>query len=102
MINSFRALAEPRRIEILKLLLDAERPAGEIAAQFDVTRTAISQHLGVLKDAGLISETRDGTKRIYAVRSEGFEDIREFLEQFWSKSFDRLEEMIEEETKSIN
>lgn len=59
--------------------------AGEIASHFDVTRPAISQHLAVLKDAGLIAERREGTKRIYRLRPEGLEEVRRFIEAMWDE-----------------
>ena len=62
---SLKAIAEPRRREILRLVRDDELTAGAIAAHFDVTRPAISQHLSVLRDAGLVVERRDGTRRWY-------------------------------------
>ncbi len=68
---ALRAIAEPRRREILRLVWSAELPAGEIARRFDVTRPAISQHLSVLKEAGLVTERRDGTRRLYRARPEG-------------------------------
>ena len=79
------ALAEPRRREILALVRDRELAAGEIAANFDVTRSAISQHVGVLKHAGLVTERREGTKRLYRARPEGLTDLRRFLDEFWSE-----------------
>lgn len=84
------ALAEPRRREILELVRRRELPAGEIASRFDVTRPAISQHLSVLKAAGLLSETRDGTRRLYRARPEGLAELRAFLDAFWE---DRLEQL---------
>ena len=66
--QTLQALAEPRRREILGLLADRELTAGEIAARFDVTRPAVSQHLAVLRAAGLVSERRDGTRRLYRAR----------------------------------
>ena len=83
-----QAIAEPRRRRILELVRDRELPAGEIASHFDVTRPAISQHLRVLKDAGLVTERRDGTRRLYHARPEGLAEVRSFLEEFWT---DRLE-----------
>ena len=78
------ALVEPRRREILRLLRSDELPVGEIARHFgDVTRGAISQHLGVLKGAGLVSERRDGPRRLYRVRLQGFAELQEFLNEFW-------------------
>ena len=85
-----RAIAEPRRREILGHLRDEELSAGEIASRFEVTRPAISQHLTVLKDAGLVTERRDGTRRIYSARPEGLSELREFLEGFWTDRLERL------------
>jgi DNA-binding transcriptional ArsR family regulator len=87
---ALKAIAEPRRRAILRLVRDRELPAGEIADQFEVTRPAISQHLRVLKDAGLIVERREGTKRLYRAVPEAVEEIRAFLEQFWDENLDRL------------
>ena len=80
---ALRAIAEPHRRKILSLVQDRELPAGEIAAHFDVTRPAISQHLRVLKAAGLLSERRQGTQRLYRARPEGLAEVREFLNEFW-------------------
>jgi DNA-binding transcriptional ArsR family regulator len=85
------AIADPRRREILQLVRSTELPAGAIAAHFgDVTRPAISQHLRVLREAGLLTERRDGTRRLYRARAEGLRDLREFLDRFWD---DRLEDL---------
>lgn len=83
MEQALRAIAEPSRRKILRLVQDGELPAGEIASHFEVTRPAISQHLRILKDAGLVTERREGTKRLYRARPEGLEEIREFLNDFW-------------------
>ena len=88
--SAVRAIAEPRRREILSLVRDDEMSAGEIASRFDVTRPAISQHLTVLRDAGLLNERRDGTRRLYRARPEGMADLREFLDDFWSDRLERL------------
>ena len=85
-----KAIAEPRRRQILTLVRDGELSAGEIAARFDVTRPAISQHVGVLKEAGLVRERRDGTRRLYQARPEGLEELRVFLEEFWDTRLDAL------------
>ena len=82
---ALRAIAEPRRRQILALVRANELSAGEIAAQFDVTWPAISQHLNVLKDAGLVNERRAGTRRLYRARPEGFEELLTFLEGFWDE-----------------
>jgi DNA-binding transcriptional ArsR family regulator len=88
--SAVRAIAEPRRREILGHLRDTELSAGEIASRFEVTRPAISQHLAVLRDAGLVNERREGTRRIYSARPEGLSELREFLEGFWSDRLERL------------
>ncbi len=88
--SAVRAIAEPRRREILMLIRDEELSAGDIASRFEVTRPAISQHLTVLKGAGLVSERREGTRRIYSVRPEGLAELREFLESFWTDRLERL------------
>jgi DNA-binding transcriptional ArsR family regulator len=85
---ALKAIAEPRRREILALVRERELSAGEIAGHFDVTRPAISQHLTVLKEAGLVDERRNGTRRLYQARPQGLWELRTFLESFWD---DRLE-----------
>jgi DNA-binding transcriptional ArsR family regulator len=92
-----RAIAEPRRRAILELVAQREMPAGEIAAQFEITRTAISQHLTVLKDAGLVAERRDGTRRLYHARPEGLDDVRQFLDETWASSLDVARRLVEAE-----
>jgi DNA-binding transcriptional ArsR family regulator len=87
---AIRALAEPRRRRILELVRVDELSAGEIASAFDVTRPAVSQHLGVLRDAGLLVERREGTRRLYRARPEGLADVREFIETFWDDRLERL------------
>jgi DNA-binding transcriptional ArsR family regulator len=84
------AIAAPRRRQILRLVRDDELTAGQIAAHFDVTRPAISQHLRVLKDADLLVERRDGARRLYRVRPEGFGDLRAFVDEFWDAGLERL------------
>ncbi len=92
-----RALAESRRREILTLVRDEERAAGEIASHFDVSRPAISQHLAVLRDAGLVTERREGARRLYRARPEGLAELREYLEGFWGFGLERLRRAAEDE-----
>src|SRR5437764_12421636 len=96
---ALRALVEPRRREILRLVWQRERPAGEIAAHFEVTRPAISQHLRVLKEAGLLVERRLGTRRLYRARPEGLGELRSFIEEFWDEQLVRLKEQAELEER---
>lgn len=98
----FEALAQPKRREILRLLAEKERSAGEIAARFDVTQPAISQHLKVLRESGLISERRDGTKRIFSVRPEGLDDLHDFLGQVMPAKLQRLKRAAEAEQRRID
>jgi len=92
-----RALAEPHRREILRLVSDRELPAGRIASHFDVSGPAVSQHLRVLKEAGLLSERREGTRRLYRVRPEGLVELRAFLESFWDDRLAILKQEAEKE-----
>jgi DNA-binding transcriptional ArsR family regulator len=85
-----RAIAEPRRRQILALVRDGELSAGEIASRFDVSRPAISQHLTVLREAGLLSERRQGTSRLYRARPEGMAGLRDFMDRFWTDRLERL------------
>ena len=93
------AISEPRRREILRLVRDRELSAGEIAAQFEVTRPAISQHLTVLRNAGLVTERREGARRLYRARPEGLAELRSFLDGFWDDRLDRLKAAAEEEQR---
>ena len=97
--STIQALAEPRRREILELIRDRELTAGQIASGFDVTRPAISQHLGVLKEAGLVTERREGTRRFYRARPEGLKELKEFLEGFWSFGLQQLKREAEAEER---
>jgi DNA-binding transcriptional ArsR family regulator len=97
---ALRAIAEPRRREILRLVWGRELPAGDIAAHFDVTRPAISQHLRVLAGAGLVSERRDGTRRLYSARPESLDELRQFLENFWDDRLLRIKALAETEERS--
>jgi DNA-binding transcriptional ArsR family regulator len=98
--RTLRALVEPNRRAILRLVADGEHSSGEIAETFDVSRTAISQHLTVLRDAGLVSERRDGTRRLYRARPEGLTELREFLDDMWSTSLRAAKALVEAELDS--
>ena len=85
-----RALAEPTRREILHLVRDDERTAGDIAKRFAVSRPAISQHLRVLADAELVAVRSEGTRRYYRARPDGLAELRDWLDGFWTSSLRRL------------
>src|ERR1700741_498598 len=95
--EALRALAEPRRRAILRLASAEERVAGRNPEAFDVPRTAVSQHLTVLKNAGLLTERRDGTRRLYRARPEGLAGLRQFLDHMWASSLDPARRLVESE-----
>ena len=97
---ALKALAEPRRRQILSLVRDGELSAGEIASHFDVSRPAISQHLNVLKEAGLVTERRNGTRRLYLARPDGLGELRTFLDGFWDERLDALKRVAERKERS--
>jgi DNA-binding transcriptional ArsR family regulator len=76
-------LADPTRRQVFERLRDGPRPVNVIAAGMPVSRPAVSQHLKVLKDAGLVEERSEGVRRIYSVRREGLSELREWLDSFW-------------------
>jgi DNA-binding transcriptional ArsR family regulator len=96
---ALRAIAEPRRRRILELVGGRELSAGEIASHFEVTRPAISQHLGVLKAAGLVNERRNGTQRLYRARPQGLAELKAFLDGFWDEKLEALQREAEREEK---
>jgi DNA-binding transcriptional ArsR family regulator len=89
------ALAEPRRRAILMLVRDEARSVNDIAAHFEISQQAVSQHLQVLKDAGLLAVSPQGQRRLYAVRPEGLDSVREFLAKFWPERLEDLKQAVE-------
>jgi DNA-binding transcriptional ArsR family regulator len=96
---ALRAIAEPHRRQILRLVWDSELSAGEIASHFEVTRPAVSQHLHVLKEAGLVTERRNGARRLYRARPEGIAELKAFLEEFWGDRLEALKREAEREER---
>ena len=94
---ALKAIAAPHRRTILRLVADEELSAGEIAANFDLTRPAVSQHLSVLKEAGLVSERRNGTRRLYRARAEGLVEVSVFLDELWGERLEALKREAERE-----
>jgi DNA-binding transcriptional ArsR family regulator len=99
MQDVLKALAEPRRQAILALLGEQELASGEIARHFSVSRPAISQHLQVLRAAGLVSERWEGTRHLYQARPEGLTELRAYIEQFWGDALGRLRRAAEAEER---
>ena len=97
---AIQALADQRRREIFDSLRIQPRPVGELAELHPVSRPAVSQHLKVLETAGLVSAKKDGTKRIYAVRREGLEPLRDYIESFWTDVLDAFADEVRNEIGS--
>jgi DNA-binding transcriptional ArsR family regulator len=101
MQSAIEAMAAPRRRDILRLVNTRELTAGAIAANFgDVSRPAISQHLRVLREAGLVRERRDGTRRLYSAASGGLDELRAFFERFWDERLETLKTEAERDERS--
>lgn len=92
---ALKALGEPRRLEILRVLRSGPRAVGEVAAEIDVTQQAASQHLAVLDKAGLVEARREGTRRLYAIKPDGFAPVAAFVESFWAPRLEALRDEIE-------
>lgn len=107
-MDTFVALADPTRRQIVESLAAGERSFGELADNFTMSRPAVSQHLKVLRDAGIVISRPDAQRRIYRLSDNGLDDIDEWLQnvrRFWSQRLDRLEQVLgeadlEEETTS--
>jgi DNA-binding transcriptional ArsR family regulator len=93
--TALRALGEPRRLEILRLLREGPRAVGDIAAEVDVSQQAVSQHLAVLGHAGLVEARKVGTRSVYAIRPDGFAPVEEFVRSFWAPRLAALKDEIE-------
>jgi DNA-binding transcriptional ArsR family regulator len=93
---SLRALADENRRAILALVKDQPLAVGDIAARVDVTQQAVSHHLGVLKRAGLVAETRNGTRHLFAVSTDGFDAVRSYLDEFWPDKLAALKRAVED------
>jgi DNA-binding transcriptional ArsR family regulator len=87
---ALKAIADPNRRAILRLVSAEPRPVGEIAAHFEITPQAVSRHLRVLRDAGLLEERREGTRHLFVVRPDGFQAVRQFLDDFWGMHVSQL------------
>lgn len=97
-----QAITEPRRREILSLVRDGEMTSSSIASHFEISAPAISQHLKVLEESGLVVVRREGTKRYYRMRREGFSELKQYIDRFWDDSLLLLKEAAEEEERKKN
>lgn len=91
----FEALGDPTRRAVFELLADEPAAVGEIARRLPVTRPAVSQHLRVLRDAGLVTDRRDGTRRVYSVDPAALADMRGYVESFWRKALESFKREVE-------
>jgi DNA-binding transcriptional ArsR family regulator len=90
------ALGDPTRRAILNQLLIGPASVGKLSEAFPISRPAISQHLRVLKDAGLVADTAQGAKRVYQLNPEGFDALRAYFDQFWTRALDAFKQRVEE------
>ena len=90
-----QALSNETRFKIVDLVREREMSAGTIARRFRLTRPAVSQHIAILREAGLLDERRVGSKRLYVVRSEGFDELVKYIEGFWRPRLRRLKQVAE-------
>jgi DNA-binding transcriptional ArsR family regulator len=91
------AISDPIRRRVLELVRDRELPAGELAAEFEVSRPAVSRHLRVLREAGLVHERREGKQRLYRADPQPLAELREWLDGYWTGRLDALKRLAEEE-----
>jgi DNA-binding transcriptional ArsR family regulator len=98
-VDGLQVVAEPRRRDILQLVWSRELAASAIAAHFDVSFPAVSQHLGVLRDAGFVSVRREGRTRLYSADRKALGPLRPLLEKMWNDKLDRLAGLIEKEAR---
>ena len=99
-MDTFTALSDPTRRHIVESLALGEASFGELAGQFDMSRPAVSQHLKVLKEAGIVSSRADAQRRIYSLSDTGLDEVEAWLQKvrtFWNQRLDRLEALLAEE-----
>jgi len=99
--DSLTALADPTRRTIFEHIADRPSAVTDLAEQLPVSRPAVSQHLKVLKDAGLVVDRREGTRRIYALNPTGLEGLRTYLDEFWRRSLAAFKDAVEQPKESI-
>ncbi len=98
-MDTFTALADPTRRRIIESLATGETSFGELADKFDMSRPAVSQHLRVLREAGIVTSRADAQRRIYRLNQDGFDEVEAWLNkvrQFWNQRLDKLEQLLDE------
>ena len=98
-MDTFTALADPTRRQIIESLAAGESSFGDLADQFEMSRPAVSQHLKVLRDAGIVTARADAQRRIYSLTEDSFDEVEEWLgkvREFWSQRLNRLEQLLGE------
>jgi DNA-binding transcriptional ArsR family regulator len=91
------ALADGTRRAVFEQLRDGPLSVGDVAARLPVSRPAVSQHLRVLKEAGLVSDRRAGTRRLYRVEPDGIAELRDYLDEFWDRALEAFKQAVEQE-----
>jgi DNA-binding transcriptional ArsR family regulator len=97
MTNGMDALGDPTRRAIFERLAGGPKAVGEIANELPVSRPAVSQHLKVLKQAGLVTDRAEGTRRLYQLNPHGIQDLRAYFDQFWNQALASFKEVVDEE-----
>jgi DNA-binding transcriptional ArsR family regulator len=100
--RAFEALGDGRRRAILEMLLERPRPVGELAHELPISQPAVSQHLKVLKDAGLVIDRRAGARRIYQLDPDGVGDLRAYLDQFWKQALMAFKAAVEQGDEEVS
>ncbi len=101
-VDGVSALGDPTRRAIFELLADGPRPVGEIARGLPVSRPAVSQHLKILKEAGLVVDRQEGTRRVYQLNPEGLSALRAYFDRFWNRALDDFKRAVEQRTQPTN
>jgi DNA-binding transcriptional ArsR family regulator len=97
-VQAAAAIADPIRRRVLELVREREVPAGELASEFAVSRPAVSRHLRVLREAGLVRERREGRLRLYRADPAALDDLRRWLDAYWAGRLEALRSLAEEES----
>jgi DNA-binding transcriptional ArsR family regulator len=101
-VGALTALGDPRRRQIFERLADRPSAVGELARQMPISRPAVSQHLKVLKESGLVIDRRDGNRRIYQLDPKGIDELRGYLERFWNQALAAFKAAAEQADEEVS